>query len=484
MSSSPLQSSSGPPLSPSGPEVPLPENGTLLSTSSSQDQSDSASLLAVLREAQAAGSHSADEILRAIADAARILTGAHGCAIGLQTGSQVVCRARSGEIAPELGATLNVDSGISGACFRSAEIMRCDDSEHDDRVDPEVCRLFGIRSIAAIPLRGISRTIGILEVFSNHAQAFAADPVAMLQSLGEIAEAVYQKEVAAKNVALVAPVEAASNSPALAPATIRLQSEAVVPVFSQPSPRSTRRYWLFSAVAVLLLMAFAVVWWTWREPESETATSAQPIRAAQPSPEAASNSPALSVVPSKPSPGVNNRPATKPQTNGLLQNAAKLEPVGTAAAAHGKSTPDRAVGAANTAAKGTASPTDQQAPPVLVANPSTSDDKLSGIVSTSSAPLPSLQTRISEGVTQAELLHKVEPVYPAEAMNSHVSGSVTLNASVAEDGTITHVEVVRGHPLLAEAAVAAVRQWRYGPSLLNGKPIAVQREVTIVFKLP
>ena len=65
--------------------------------------------------------------------------------------------------------------------------------------------------------------------------------------------------------------------------------------------------------------------------------------------------------------------------------------------------------------------------------------------------------------------------------NFHKAAEIVRNGLI---GTITHVEVVRGHPLLAEAAVAAVRQWRYGPSLLNGKPIAVQREVTIVFKLP
>jgi protein TonB len=64
-----------------------------------------------------------------------------------------------------------------------------------------------------------------------------------------------------------------------------------------------------------------------------------------------------------------------------------------------------------------------------------------------------------------------------------LEGSVTLDASVAEDGTVREVKVLRGQPILAAAAVAAVQQWRYSPSLLNGKPTPAQRKITVTFKL-
>ena len=74
-------------------------------------------------------------------------------------------------------------------------------------------------------------------------------------------------------------------------------------------------------------------------------------------------------------------------------------------------------------------------------------------------------------------------MYPQQARSLGLEGSVTLDASVAEDGTIREVKVLHGQPILAAAAVAAVHQWRYTPSLLNGKPTPVQREITIIFKL-
>jgi TonB family protein len=87
-------------------------------------------------------------------------------------------------------------------------------------------------------------------------------------------------------------------------------------------------------------------------------------------------------------------------------------------------------------------------------------------------------------VTEGNLIRKVEPTYPHEARVQRLAGSVTLDATIAEDGSIRAAKIVSGPPLLAAAAAAAVRQWRYTPSRLNGKPIEVQRQITIVFKLP
>jgi protein TonB len=81
------------------------------------------------------------------------------------------------------------------------------------------------------------------------------------------------------------------------------------------------------------------------------------------------------------------------------------------------------------------------------------------------------------------LIHRVTPVYPELARRARVSGIVVLEVTVDEEGTVTEVRVLRGHPLLDEAAAAAVRQWRYSPTLLSGEPVPVVATVTVVFNL-
>src|SRR5216684_3910174 len=93
-----------------------------------------------------------DEVLQLVSERALTLTGADGVAIALVEGNAFVCRASAGTIAPEAGARLDPKSGFSGACLRTGGIVRCDDSENDQRVDVQVCRRLGTRSIVAIPI--------------------------------------------------------------------------------------------------------------------------------------------------------------------------------------------------------------------------------------------------------------------------------------------------------------------------------------------
>ncbi len=90
---------------------------------------------------------------------------------------------------------------------------------------------------------------------------------------------------------------------------------------------------------------------------------------------------------------------------------------------------------------------------------------------------------VSQGVLAGNLLVKPEPVYPAIAKAARVQGTVTLAATISKTGTIENLTVVSGPPMLAQAAVEAVRRWRYRPYLLNGEPVEVQTEVTVSFTL-
>jgi protein TonB len=94
-------------------------------------------------------------------------------------------------------------------------------------------------------------------------------------------------------------------------------------------------------------------------------------------------------------------------------------------------------------------------------------------------------TRITVGgnVEQARLVHEVLPAYPSMAKDSRVQGTVRLDALIAPDGTVEHLTATSGHPLLVPAAINAVRQWIYRPTLLNGKPVEVETDIDVVFKL-
>jgi periplasmic protein TonB len=86
-------------------------------------------------------------------------------------------------------------------------------------------------------------------------------------------------------------------------------------------------------------------------------------------------------------------------------------------------------------------------------------------------------------LSEANLLHKVQPIYPPIARQARVQGAVELRAIIGKTGTIENLFVVRGHPMLSAAAIEAVRQWRYRPYLLNGEPIEVETEITVNFLL-
>lgn len=90
---------------------------------------------------------------------------------------------------------------------------------------------------------------------------------------------------------------------------------------------------------------------------------------------------------------------------------------------------------------------------------------------------------MSEGVMEAALLNKVQPQYPAAARLMHVAGTVRLQAIIGKDGRVRDVEVLSGNPILAQAALAAVREWRYRPTELNHEIVEVETEITVNFIL-
>ena len=124
--------------------------------------------------------------ISAITERAQHLTGATGAAMALRAGEEIVCRARAGRTAPDLGMRLQTEGGISAEAVRSGEVMLCHDAERNPRVDLASCRRLGVRSILVSPLRHYRRTLGVFEVLSSSPGAFDERDVATMQLLSSM----------------------------------------------------------------------------------------------------------------------------------------------------------------------------------------------------------------------------------------------------------------------------------------------------------
>ena len=91
--------------------------------------------------------------------------------------------------------------------------------------------------------------------------------------------------------------------------------------------------------------------------------------------------------------------------------------------------------------------------------------------------------RISESLIQGLLIRKVPPTYPSLARSAPIQGKVVLRALISKEGTIENMQIISGHPMLIQSAIDAVKQWKYRPYILNGAPVAVDTQVTVIFTL-
>ena len=91
--------------------------------------------------------------------------------------------------------------------------------------------------------------------------------------------------------------------------------------------------------------------------------------------------------------------------------------------------------------------------------------------------------RISQGVSEGLIVSKVPPIYPDTARTARIQGTVVLKARINQAGEVESLSLISGHPLLAPAAMDAVKQWKYRPYLLNGKPVGVETQIQVNFTL-
>jgi TonB family protein len=472
------------------------DSGTLFSGIANSEE---ILFLSSLKDLVASVDHRLDPILAALADGSRRLTGATGAAIAMWKDGAMVCRARSGTTAPPLGAQLNASTGISGECLRTGKVQHCCDTENDPLVDVEVCRSLDLRSIAVLPIHGWRGVNGILEVFSTTPRAFTEHHLKLLEQMASLAERARAAQPhGASPVAAKAPAEKQEPS-GLLPASDRVGDVALAVVDRRSRPLVLGAI----GIAAVFLVGF-VIWLGWRGADDgdSKAHAASPTFAAA----TVTAHPAQGHLPDndpvwKPNPGGETLVplGTKPSAGVAVKLASKVEVVEgkrstatrslLAADAASLAAPLRArgsdaAGEANSSAGRSApdvSAAAIEAPSIPSGPPSSS--ALNGVLS-AKASLPALAVPVSQGISGGQVLHHVSPVYPAQAKSQRLEGRVVLDAVVSEDGTVGDVKVLQGPAVLAQSAMDAVRQWRYQPFTLDGRPIRRETTITIEFKYP
>ena len=143
-----------------------------------------------------------DAALQLLADRAQYITGATGAAIALRRDGRndMLCRASTGTNAPELGALLSTEFGLSGESVRTRQLLRCDDAERDARVNREVCREMGIASVLVMPVVNDDQVLGVFEIFSGKANAFGERDLSAVQRLSEMVETAVRMANAAQSL--------------------------------------------------------------------------------------------------------------------------------------------------------------------------------------------------------------------------------------------------------------------------------------------
>ncbi|MBV9622775.1 MAG: TonB family protein [Acidobacteria bacterium] len=473
---------------------------------------DSGPILAKLRANIRSRKLSSDLMLQQIAEAARTLTRAQGVAIAVRQDNSVLCTARAGSMAPDLGSELSVDSGISGQCFRTGEALRCDDTSTDPRVDAQACRRLGLKSLAVAPIGTMPALSGVLEVFSARPDAFSDNDVRLLAELAELVMAVERgwtkldqdelsfnrqrrESSSGAHSALVAPPVRETNAAKqgwrkaeLVAAVDAIQTALIHS--SQKLASATRepsRITIIAAASVVLALA---IWLGVRgkaAPSNSVPPRTQPPSAATAMSSTAAGEPSTVqpepvpsfTVPAASRKGSAARDIVRASATKSRVNASTTKPEPPAV-----SDSQPVAKARSASAKGPAGETrgeDAIAPPLPIVSAGASTVLADVLTPPNVAVQPEI--KLSQGVSGGTIDRHVDPQYPAEARWLNIDGQVVLQATITEQGNVRGLKVIAGNSLLARAAMDAVAQWHYRPYRLNGQPIRMPTQITLIFKL-
>ena len=412
-----------------------------------------------------------DVVLNEIVEQACLATGATGAAIVLERGGEWVCRASSGENAPQLGARLDTESGLSGACVQTRTVQRCDDAQSEPRADIEACRQLGVRSVIILPLLLENQLLGVFEAFSPRASAFRERDERTLEVLARRVLKNLQRASAPLPVSPEPPKNHISMAELiladLSGESISADSvscEGVEPQRVEKAESGRGVDFITWVLGVTILAGVVLLGLL-----SAQRLSARKVRA---------HEHALAAV--EPS------TTTGPQTgNGGKANATSLPAkdspqIGVSSQA--SSSLDSSISAATPHTSSTLPPGSllvfEKGKEIfrLPSPQASAVDRASGVESEGDS--------VPSSFAENGILHRVEPVYPEEARQKAIEGSVVVDVNIDRDGKVLEVKTVSGSPLLAQAVTDAVKQWVFKPHSVSGHLVPMQTRITLNFRLP
>ena len=418
-----------------------------------------------------------DLVLNELVVRAAQATHASAAALALARGDEMVCRASTGHLAPDLGVPLNTRDGLSGACLQTRQPQLSVDTEFDPRVDPVLSRRLGIRSILIVPVfetnGNTAQFDGILEVFSPSPAAFSHNDQKVLECFAEECARIRQ---AAVELSQPKPDATVVRPELVLPESVLPESilpESVAPEFMPPhfvaasvEPASRPRYeaWtlVLGTLAILATIAVSFLFGSrigWLRPNPSQAQISQSTNSipAEPIRSAATRSAATKSTPAAPA------KSAAPAVDELVvyekgKVIFRMKPA-PAKSDQGKRRQSK--------------------------HDSTKQGRDAIVEASSTTKIASSQSVwLAPAQAEARLLSRTEPQYPPEALVAHRAGNVVLEVQVAEDGSVSSVRTLSGDPLLASAAADAVRNWRYQPYRQHDHPSQFQTDVTLSFALP
>jgi TonB family protein len=483
--------------------------------------------------AQVSADLALDLVLNQIAEQACLATPASGAAIVLARDGEWVCRASAGSNSPNLGARLDAEAGLSGECIKTREIQRCDDAQSDPRADVEACRSLGVRSVLILPLLQYDELMGVFEVFSSQPAAFGNRDESTLQVLSQrvltslkqtsqplplSAEASTPEPAIVSDEGLNNPVtetpsaegsldnaiaedfaakhDVAKDSERTSASNNRFEDAPISEATGEVAGRGINILTWMLGGAVLAFALLLTASMGLRLLRGKSASRAHP-----PTDTSAKTSDA----------GRNRAPNATTETASSGTKGKGKEPKANLAAANrtGAAGPPNSSEATDVTAASTTSHLTSVPPtpgslqifekgkeifrmsPAAVQGQQSNGGGANGVTSAGSrAPAensPIERAAIYELSPQAasgSLLHRVEPEYPQEALQQQIQGPVALDVRIARDGTVQTVKLVSGQRLLADAAMAAVKQWRFKPHPIKGQPVEMQTIITLIFRPP
>lgn len=423
-------------------------------------------------------------VLKRIVERARSLTAAGGAAIVLRDKQDIVCKASTGD-APDVGSRLPSGSSLTGDCFRTGEVVLCNDT--DPRVRPSHANLFHFRSILIVPIQRQGSILGVIEVFSSQPSAFNGTHIATLQSIADLlafvlgsatevdrgrqetAFAEAQAQQALDSVAKS--IDSFKQTPPEVLVTDHWSAVGKLRVAIANSAKNRRpesvRYAVLAPIGVLLVGAFALL----------------------------ATAPHRKTNPPLAQEGVTGEQQSATQQPGGVQNKTTIKEVEHRSVTKHETplpVPPKLLRSLSMASKtseipfkslGGSSPEPAHLRSLSIDDNAEQKPTILALPSRAvTAPVLGPGGPLQSFLVNAVPISQPPPVYPAPALRMGVEGSVTLQGTVGTDGRVRNLRPVRGHALLTQVAIEAVKNWKYQPALLNGIPVETEITVNVNFR--